>query len=288
MDIDKQNQSAAPNQAFVDRADSLQGPRDAAHLIHNLPRRRHIEDLPPRGMEQPGPVECDHPSGEQGSPIVRRLVAFAPQQRDADPDEGGDGSQGIGPMVPGIRLDRGAADRFPRFEQLAKHEFLGDHDDHEHHEGEGFWQVVGMENLPAALDRDRDRSPEQSGRHRQSGQGFRFAITIRVALVRRLTGDLQTPQDHHGTDDIKHRLNPIRDQGIRVSQKAGDDFDDPQNRAGHNAVQGRPNALVHGIFENGLRRGTAHGDSTSCAWRSAQTKPDAVAAPINAPAIHFP
>src|SRR5207249_10300700 len=60
--------------------------------------------------QEPKAGKENHAAGEEGRPIVGDLVAPSADQRDGDPDRGQRRSERVGPVMPGIGVDRSAPD----------------------------------------------------------------------------------------------------------------------------------------------------------------------------------
>ena len=98
-----------------------------AVFIHDVSQRR-AEDAP-------GVVSDDGGSSER-RPVVRAFPALAHDERDADAEEGGEGSQRVAAVVPGFRFKR-AARGFAAFALVvAVESFLHAHHGDEDDEGE--------------------------------------------------------------------------------------------------------------------------------------------------------
>ena len=169
--------------------------------------------------EKPPSVRRNDGTGKESSPVVRALPFFTADERERDPNESRDRSQGIGAVMPRVGLDSGALDIFPEADHRAIKEFLHRDHDHEHDEGEWRRPVVRRENFPHALNRERDGSEQHAHGHEAGRERLRFSVTVRMRPVRRARREFQAAPDHNRARNIERGLDSIRDQDIGITEQ---------------------------------------------------------------------
>ena len=120
--------------------------------MFDLRRRRGVEDFGERGLKlTPGVVEDDGRGAECG-PVIGGGVAGG--QCDGDSDQGEQGRDGVGEMMPGVDADRGAVDVVRNREDVAREEELKRDDDKKNPQRVGLRQRMRRANEGNALGRD--------------------------------------------------------------------------------------------------------------------------------------
>ena len=172
VQIDVKRDSHFSHQAFLDIYHAWHRRRRFLDPRNDFAARRRVEHLAQGRNQKPAPIGRDDGAGEERCPVIRAVPFFAANQRDGNPDERGDGSDGIGAMMPGIGLDRGALDVFPDPNDYPEKKLLHRDDNDQDDERERRGTVMRRENFPHALDRETDCGDENAHGHDSSRQRF--------------------------------------------------------------------------------------------------------------------
>ena len=90
------------------------------------------------------------------------MAAQAAEERDGDADEGRDGGERVGAMMPGVGLHGGALELLPVAVDGAEEQLLHDHDHDEDDEGERLRRVMRLGDFEAAANPEPDRGGEDA------------------------------------------------------------------------------------------------------------------------------
>ena len=92
----------------------------------NFEMRRHgcVHHIAKRFLQYSRAIQRNNRTGKQRGPIVRRLPAFAANQRDGDADENRGRRHRVGPVVHGLDIERRAVRRDPRRAHAVKDALL--------------------------------------------------------------------------------------------------------------------------------------------------------------------
>ena len=82
---------------------------------------------------------------------------------------------------------------------------------------------------------------EKGNGNDKSRKRFRLSVTERVSPVRWARRNFQPTEHNKTAQNIEHRLDPIRDERVRMTDHTRDDFDDGQSRADKNSHNGCAN-----------------------------------------------
>lgn len=141
---------------------------------------RAVHEVVDGGTEDAEAVECDDEGGDERGPVVGGFPAFSFPDGDGDADEGGDGGDGIGAVVPGIGLDGGGAEGVSDIEDAAKEGFLDEDDGGEDDECEGSGCVVGGDDLTNGGGGDADGRAQEHESDDGGDEGFGLAVAVGV------------------------------------------------------------------------------------------------------------
>ena len=200
-------------------------------------RRGRVEEVAHCHPHQLHATDEDHGAGDQRRPVIGRLPARPADEPDRDADEGGDARQGVGAVMPGVGLERGA----PRLRADPSgppcQNLLDDDDDDEDQERRPMGEVVRCADLTDALHGNQHCREDDRHRGHDPRQRLRLAIAIRMPLVGRGDGHPQPPPDDQRRDDVAGRLHPVGDQGIGIAEHPGEDFERRQGSVHRHADQ---------------------------------------------------
>ena len=104
MDFDKQRGATFSNSTFLDGPDAGDLRSYRANLLFDFFRRSRIEDITRGDVQETQTAVGDHRAGDQGGPVVGRLVARSTDKGNRDTDEGRDARYRIGTMMPSVGL----------------------------------------------------------------------------------------------------------------------------------------------------------------------------------------
>ena len=196
-----------------------------AVFIHDVSQRR--------AENAPGVVSDDGGSGER-RPIVRAFPALTHDERNADAEEGGEGSQRVAAVVPGFCFER-AARGFAAFALIVAVEaFL-----HAHHgdEGERRRILVRGDDVGDAFVSDDARRGEEEGDCQESGERFGAAVTVGMVGIRRLVGDAQAEIEQQRGEYVGGGFNGVGNQRVRMAENPGDAFNQREGGVAEDAKE---------------------------------------------------
>ena len=127
--IDIKTQAHFSDETFFDFDDTGHGRGRISDKIDNFSARRGVHDFVKRGFQQADSHSRRLVRRRKAPPNRPRFASFAADQRDGNANEGGDGSHGIGAMMPGVGLHRGAFDIATNSNDIAKQSFFHHHHD---------------------------------------------------------------------------------------------------------------------------------------------------------------
>ena len=158
------------HQTFLHAMHARLGLGDAFDALAQGIEAVFIHDVSQRRAENaPGVISDDGGSGECG-PIVRAFPALTHDERNADAEEGCEGSQRVAAVVPGFRFER-AARGFAAFALVvAVESFLHAHHGDEDDEGERRRILVRCDDVGDAFVSDDARRGEEEGDCQESGE----------------------------------------------------------------------------------------------------------------------
>src|SRR5437667_1150579 len=224
--IDIETETHFADKTFVDSDDAGNGRRRPADTIDNCTPRRSIEKVINRGPKETHADTRHHETNENGSPIIGAPPSLTADERDRDSNERRDRAENVGPMTPGIRFDGDTLDRATETEHVTKERFFDDDNHQENQQRERGRRGMRQKHCPRAFRRKRNGRKQNAARHKNCGQWFGLAVTVRMGRVRRPRRETQTTPDDNRTGDIERRFHSIRDESVGISENATADFDD--------------------------------------------------------------
>ncbi len=158
--------------------------------------RRGVHDVGDRVSEQIDAIVDDEDTGEEGGVIIGGFESWAAEDGDGDPDECGEGGEGVGAMMPRVGMDGGASDLEGEFEDPSE-EDLFDEDDADE-DGEGEWRggVVRGDDLADAACCEDEGGDDEGECNGEGGEGFGFPVSVRVFVIWRFRGEREAEPDH--------------------------------------------------------------------------------------------
>ena len=82
------------------------------------------------------------------------------------------------------------------------------------------------------------RADQQEG-DRSARERFRLPVTVRVILIGGTRGEREAAPDQQRADDVRGRLDGIRDERVAVAEDAGDQLHTSEDRVDKDADLGR-------------------------------------------------
>ena len=147
-------------------------------------------------------VVSDEDTGEEGGVIVCGFEAWSSDDCDGDADEGGEGGERVGAVVPCVGVDCGASDLEGEFEDAPEEDFFDEDDAGEDEQGEGGWCVVRGDDFADTACGEKDCGDNEGEGDGEGGEGFGFAVSVGVFVVGRLCGEGESESDHGGAEEI--------------------------------------------------------------------------------------
>lgn len=224
MHVDQESVAHAPYEDFLDAIDGGDGGGGLMDLGEDLRGRLGVHEVFEGGAEDAPSVPCDDSGGDEGGDVLGTGPGFAADQGDGDPDGGGEGSDGIGTMMPGIGFDGAASGEAGLGLDPAEEAFLDCDDDNEDGEGEGFGAAVRVEEFAEGMHADAGGGDEEEGADAGGGEGFGLAMAIGMFGIGRFGGDAHATPDDHGGEEIGEGLDGIGDEGLGMAEDAGHEF----------------------------------------------------------------
>ncbi len=195
-----------------------------ADLFDELAVGRTVHQFVHRREQQPPAVPGDDGGGGHCGPVVRRLVAFAAGQRNADAEKSGGGCDRVAAVMPRIGFHGGTFHRLGFVQHKAEQRFLhgnnGNQDNQSPRRGRDAWfvqNVQGIERNPAG-------SEQQHDGNGRGGDGFGLAVAVGMVIVRRRFSDDEAAPDDDGTKNIGERFHRVGDERLRMAEDAREKF----------------------------------------------------------------
>ncbi len=98
----------------------------------------------------------------------------------------------------------------------------------EHDQRERLGGVMGNQYFPHGKNHDADRCADQHQGDDGRGDRVGLAVSVGIVLVGRLAGDFEPAPDDERRKDVGRRFDGVGDEGVRIAQETGHEFDRDQ------------------------------------------------------------
>jgi hypothetical protein len=211
--------------AFLDVLRAGDAGGEIADAIDDILTGRSVHEFVEGWAKQMPAVPGDDAGGDDGGDIVGGFVAFAADEGNGNADGGAKRGDGIAAMMPGIRMDSGAFDRFGFAGNEAIEAFLDDHDDDQDHQREGSGRLAfAGEEFAGCVEGDASGGEQQHGGDDGGGDGLGFPVAVRMVLVGGDFGDDETAPDNDGAEDVGERFDGIGNKGVRMTDETSSEL----------------------------------------------------------------
>ena len=247
----------------------LDGPADGRELLF---LQAGIHQLP---HAMPGQIPAD-PGDDQRHPCGGDGVHVGESGHGAtDTDDDDQRGDCVGPAVPGVGSQHGRTQAVGHPLGVVEDPLFGQHRDHRHHQCEQprLHQLLRVEQPLDGIPGDARGDQHQGDTQCHRGDGLETAVTVWMAFVGGAAGVLGGVQHHEIGGQVGERVDPVRDQRLRLRQEPDHQFEHRQQEIDDRADQGHlANLAVAAPFRNLLWPG-AHRTPSSPTWIRIRSSP---------------
>ena len=220
---------------LIERQNSGYFHSDLADLLFEAFRRSGIHCFVECGAEELQAVPGNDAARGECSPVVSRGVSRPQSDEDAYKRKGA--GDGVTPVMPRIRPQRGRTDLPTGVYHPAEKAFLHDHDAEKNVERPLRGHLMRRPNFTNALDGETECRRQYRKRDDNPGDNFRFAVSVRMLIIRRLGSDAQSEPHDEGAEDIEKGFYAIRNEGIGMADDPRKNLQDAKQRIDQHAHQ---------------------------------------------------
>jgi hypothetical protein len=224
MKIDVIMDAHLAHETFVQIDHAGNGARGDLNAIDDLTARCGIENFRQRGPKQTRARGGNDGAGKERRIGIGPLPFFSAEQGNGDSEECRGGSDGVGPVMPGVGGDGSAFERAAGAIHKTKKCFLNNDDADEHDEGERRGSVMWAENFAHTLECDNAGRGQHSECDKDGGKRLSFAVTVGMGCIGWARGISQTTPDDDRARDIERGLDPVGDERVGIPENAASYF----------------------------------------------------------------
>ena len=199
--------------------------------------------------EQVDSVVSDEDAGEQGGVIVSGFEAGSADDGDGDADEGGEGGEGIGAVVPRVGVNGGASDFEGEFEDASEENFFDENDAGEDGEGEGCGCVVRGDDFADTARGEEDGGDDEREGDGEGCEGFGFTVSVRMLFVGGFCGEGEAEPDCGGAEKIEAGFDSVGDERVAVAEDTAEYFCGCEEEVGDGTGDGGAGAFAHAFLD---------------------------------------
>lgn len=186
-----------------------------------------------------GDLEDEEADDHAGHRVQHREA----QHGAGDADEGADGGQGVGAVVPGVGQEGAGVDELGVVAGVPVHGLLAHDGDHRRHQGDGAGDgdglvAAGEDGLQAHF-ADAQPRDHQDGAQQQGGDALQALMAVRVGGVGRLFGDPDPDPGDEGGEYVGEGVDGVRDHGAGIAGNAGEKLEAGQDCVSGDADKGQ-------------------------------------------------